>query len=150
MKICGEISSSKGFYIGDICYAMKDELYHGVWGDRFGFNDGCHEIAEHKLRFAVAGTAYGDGTYGGTNGFRFPVDAGNIGVVPLEMCSGRKLEGYGNCGMVVDQPGTVRYSAEDGVFFIVLPDGSNFSIDTHYDADEDSEDYEDDDDEYDV
>ena len=52
--------------------------------------------------------------------------------------------------MVVDQPGTVRYSAEDGVFFIVLPDGSNFSIDTHYDADEDSEDYEDDDDEYDV
>ena len=29
-KVIAEIKSEKGFYIGDICYAMQNGLYRGV------------------------------------------------------------------------------------------------------------------------
>lgn len=30
--IKGTIKSDKGFYVGDICYALAEDVYHGVWG----------------------------------------------------------------------------------------------------------------------
>lgn len=147
-KVYAEISSEKGFYIGDVCYAMKEEFYRDVWGDQLGFEDGCHEVPEYRLKFAVCSTYYGDGEYRGTNGVVFPVDAGNIGVVPLEMCSEHKLksEGYEDCGVIVEQPGTVFYTADDGVFEIDLPGGSSFSINTRCEEDDDCYDDEEDED----
>ena len=38
-KITGKIKSEKGFYVGDICYALSDDTYDGVWGGA-GYEDG--------------------------------------------------------------------------------------------------------------
>lgn len=126
-EITAEIRSEKGFYIGDICYVLGERLYHGVWGDKYGFNDGTFTDPETGLQVAVAGTAYGDGTYTGSDGTEYPVDAGNIGLVPLELVGDESgLEE----GKVVHAPGTATFQAEDGVFEINLPDGQTITIDT--------------------
>ena len=28
------------YYIGDICYALKNEIYDNIWGDKYDFSDG--------------------------------------------------------------------------------------------------------------
>ena len=78
------IKSSKGFYIGDICYVLNKDFYHGVWGAA-DYKDGKYADPETGVEFAVAGTAYGDGEYQDNHGNRYPVDAGVIGLVPLEL-----------------------------------------------------------------
>ena len=133
-KIIAEIKSRTGFYIGDICYVLGERLYHGVWGDRYGFNDGTFTDPDTGLQVAVAGTAYGDGTYKGTDGTEYDVDAGDIGLVPLELIE--DPEGL-VCGKVIETPGTAEFLAEDGVFEINLPDGSRITIDTSVEEDED-------------
>ena len=88
MNVSVKIRSDIGFYIGDICYVLDDRLYHGVWGDQHGFVDGTFKDPDTGLEVAVAGTAYGDGRYLGSDGAEFPVDAGVIGLVPLELAAG--------------------------------------------------------------
>ena len=145
--ITAEITSKKGFYIGDICYVLGDRLYRGVWGDKYGFNDGSFTDPDTGLQVAVAGTAYGDGTYTGSDGTEYPVDAGNIGLVPLELVEDQtRLEE----GKVIKAPGTATFQAEDGVFEIHLPDGQVVAIDTeHEEEDEEDECWEDDEEEWD-
>ena len=84
MNVSVKIRSDIGFYIGDICYVLDDRLYYGVWGDQNEFADGTFRDPDTGLEVAVAGTAYGDGCYLGSDGAEFPVDAGVIGLVPLE------------------------------------------------------------------
>lgn len=80
---------------------------------------------------AGGGKTYGDGAYEGSNGLVFPVDAGVIGVLPLELCKENRDE-YSDCGIIIDESGTVTFESEDGVFEIELPDGNRFTIDTKY------------------
>lgn len=82
--IKGAIKSDKGFYVGDICYALAEDVYHGVWGGA-GYEDGKHTDPATGRDFIVAGTADGDGEYNDQTGRLYPVDAGNIGIVPLEL-----------------------------------------------------------------
>lgn len=147
--VYAEIKSEKGFYIGDICYVLLDRLYHDVWGEKHGYEAGTFMDPETGRHVAVAGTAYGDGTYAGSDGTEFPVDAGVIGLVPLELVK----NSYGQeDGKVVEVPGTAIFSASDGKFEITTPDGNVLTIDTTWEPgyyDEDDEDfYEDDDDDW--
>lgn len=125
-KITGKIESEKGFYIGDICYALSDDTYDGVWGGA-KFADGIYEDPETGYSFAVAGTAFGDGTYYDDGGHEYDVDAGNIGLVPLEL-----VEKDTDGGQVFDVPGEAYFEACDGVFEIELPDGDVIIINTEY------------------
>lgn len=120
----GTITSEKGFYIGDICYVLADKLYHGVWGKN-GYTDGECADPETGLKFAVSGTAYGDGVYEGSNGKCYPVDAGVIGIVPLELVE--KTRGL-KFGSVHECVGTAAMSAEDGSFVFTLPNGEEIVI----------------------
>lgn len=131
-KITGKIQSEKGFYIGDICYVLDDATYHGVWG-RANYENGIYEDPETGYSFAVAGTAYGDGTYFDDGGHAYSVDAGCIGLVPLELVD-KDTDG----GQVFDIPGEAYFEACDGVFEIELPDGDTVRINTE---DEDPEGY---------
>ena len=79
------------YYIGDICYFLDDTLYDEVWGTKFGYNGGHYERPD-GTGFIVMGTAYGDGSYKGSNGIDYGVDAGVIGVVSLELRSGTEAE----------------------------------------------------------
>ena len=122
-KIEGTISSNKGFYIGDICYALSDSIYDDVWGGS-GYEDGIHSVPESGYSFAVAGTAYGDGEYEDHQGRRYGVDAGNIGLVPEELAEDTDGGHYFEGG------GEATFTAEDGVFEITLPSGEVVIIDT--------------------
>ena len=71
---------SPSLFIGDVCYALDDDIYQHVWGDKLKFKDG--PIEDGGTVYAVATrTKYGDGEYEGNDGNMYPVDAGNIGVV---------------------------------------------------------------------
>lgn len=145
-KVVAEVTSKKGFYVGDLCYVLADDLYRNVWGREYGYRSCVFTDPDTGLRVAVAGTAYGDGCYLGSDGTEFPVDAGNIGVVPLELVA--KELGLED-GKVTKTPGTARFMAEDGQFEIELPDGNlvfTLRIDTTYESEyaEDDEDDEDD------
>ena len=128
----GTIASKKGFYVGDICYVLADKLYHGVWGKN-GYKDGEYIDPETGLKFAVAGTAYGDGEYEGSDGVFYGVDAGVIGIVPLELVE--KVRGLEN-GSVHESAGEAEMEAEDGVFKFTFPNGKEIVILTG-DMDED-------------
>lgn len=119
-----KITSEKGFYVGDICYALNDRIYDEVWGGA-GYEDGIHEVPGTGRSFAVAQTAYGEGTYEDDySSKKFDVDAGNIGLVPGEL-----VEDYDG-GHYFHGGGTALFTAEDGVFDITLPDGTEIHINT--------------------
>ena len=151
-RLAAEVKSNVGFYIGDICYVLPDNIYHGIWGDKHGYESGLVEVEamneaetegggqepqtpQTAFAFAVASTNFGDGLYGDEEGCEYPVDAGVIGIVPLELVKadiGSDL----NLGRVERTPGTARFEAEDGIFDITLPDGRKVHIDTRYYVDE--------------
>lgn len=138
--VYGMVKSEKGFYIGDICYVLEDDIYYDVWGKQ-NFPDGIIEVPGTGLSFAVGGTAYGDGTYSDNHGNYYEVDAGVIGVVPLELVKKIDLEEADEDGNVVYTPGEAEFSANKGIFDITLPDGETIYINTA----DDEEDEEDDD-----
>ena len=136
-EIIGSVHSDKGFYIGDICYALADDVYNGIWGHVHGFDDGCFEVPKKGHSFGVGSTAYGDGCYEDEDGNKYGVDAGVIGIVPLELC-----EKGTSGGTVIETPGDSRFEFYEGRFRFMLPGGKEVRIDTNYEDDED--DYEED------
>lgn len=82
-----QINSKNGVYLGDLCYALDDKVYHGEWGDKYGFEDGAYKDDETGLEFAMVGTSYGDGCYPGSDGNDYPVDAGIIGVCDINLAT---------------------------------------------------------------
>lgn len=147
-----KITSPSGkFWIGDPCYVLSDDVYYGVWDDKYNFEDGKIDV-DDKLSFLVHGTAYGDGSYQGTNGAEYGVDSGTLAVIPMDLVA--KLDGvqFGS----VEASKTAWLDYNDGTFDITL-DGKSFSIITGEDEEEedgpwDPEEYDDqdnwDDDEY--
>lgn len=121
------VSSKKGFYIGDPCYVLGDEFYHGVWCGKHNCEDGLIQNPENGFSFAVSGTAWGDGCYGGTDGHDYPVDSGTIAVVPEELIE--KPDGI-ECGRYVEGAGEAFFSEVEGRFEITLPSGEEVTIET--------------------
>ena len=132
-EITGTVKSNKGFYVGDICYALCDSIYHGVWGG-VDYSDGIYEDPETGLSFAVASTAYGDGTYEDDYGRTYGVDAGVIGLVPGELAE-KGTDG----GHYFPGAGEATFTACGGVFDITLPSGETIHINTDDYEDEDEE-----------
>jgi hypothetical protein len=98
------------YYIGDLCYAMKDTIYDGI----FGGNDYAYGYYTMKNGcFLVNGTAYGDGSYQGTNGFDYGVDAGIIGIASLSVCNAEEKI-YGGTAHTFTEP--VKCTFKDGIF----------------------------------
>lgn len=131
------IKSSKGFYIGDICYVLNKDLYYGVWGAA-DYKDGKYADPKTGAEFAVAGTAYGDGLYLDNHGNCYLVDAGVIGLVPLELV---EEEDYNtDLGHFEEIPGEATFEAHGGRFTVTLPDDKVILIDTTDDGAEDDDD----------
>ena len=153
MKVEAEVTSEKGFYVGDVCYQMTDKDYYGDWSNDFEDLEGEHELHGHK--FAIGGTKYGDGVYEDQNGHRYGVDAGNIGILPYELCESKDVNEIARCGQFIEAK-KATFNAEDGVIEIKFDNGEYIYINTgDYEEDEDDEeygyydDYDDDDEEYD-
>lgn len=136
--VTGTIESKKGFYVGDICYALKEEHYYQHWGATLKWKNGVHSVPGTGFSFCVNSTKYGDGTYAGSDGFEYGVDAGVIGIVPLELAE--DTLDYEDCGgRVILGAGTASFESCDGVFDIELPDGTQIHISTYLDEDVDDE-----------
>ena len=143
MEVEAVVKSGKGFYVGDVCYVLGDRVYHGEWGRMHSYADGVWEDPKTGFSFAVAGTAYGDGSYFDGEGHEYGVDAGVIGIVPLELVekeSGLEL------GRVFEGSGEAEFEADDGVFYIRVNGGNYVIIDTKEEEEEDEEYWDDDDD----
>lgn len=126
------IRSNKGFYIGDTSYVLSDDVYQNFWGSKHHLADGLFTVNPiMHLAFAVAatayGTAYGDGFYFDSQGNDYPVSAGNIGLVPLELAA--KERGL-RLGQVFLTPGAATFHWFEGVFTIKLPRDQLIRIDT--------------------
>ena len=70
------------YYIGDPCYVINewDDFLGPLWASDYGQFEWK---GKQCLGFS---TAYGDGLYEDDEGNTYPVDAGLIGAVPVELC----------------------------------------------------------------
>src|SRR5574344_170076 len=131
--------TTQGFYIGDICYPLADTQYEEMWGTE-DYKDGEYTTKGHG--WAVYGTAYGDGSYYG-GGYEFSVDAGVIGIIPLELITDEeKLEYARELGYIVKGELTANFETDgEGFFEIEIYNRDNksieqFDIDTRLEDDE--------------
>lgn len=83
-----EVVVPKGSYvIGDPCYAVPDKDWDDLLLSCNYFQNpiGCVRDGMQKFFVLAFSTKWGDGSYHGTDGNVYPVDAGLLGLVPVEM-----------------------------------------------------------------
>jgi hypothetical protein len=96
------------YYIGDICYVLDDKIYHNIFGAS-GYSSGLYTSSLGQ--FLVSNTYAGDGSYPGTDGFTYAVDAGIIGIVSKSLVTTET-----NLGKIYNFPTGVEVTMDDGVF----------------------------------
>lgn len=117
-------------FIGDICYALDEEIYHKKWGEGLNWADGKIQAEgngdQGPVCAVVGSTATGDGCYKGSDGTVFGVDAGVIGVTNLKyLRDDETVESLNQLGKVVDIPGGecfITLIDENGEFYITIED----------------------------
>jgi hypothetical protein len=72
------------YYVGDLCYALPENLYDGVFGGT-RYQSGLYTQTGTNNFFFLGGTG-GDGQFRGTDGYKYLVDAGILGIVPAHLC----------------------------------------------------------------
>jgi hypothetical protein len=83
-----EVTVPAGQYvIGDPCYAVPDKDWDDLLLSCNYFRNPIGYVVDGLQKFAVLGfgTKWGDGCYLGTDGNQYPVDAGLIGLVPIDL-----------------------------------------------------------------
>jgi hypothetical protein len=83
-----EVLVPQGSYvIGDPCYAVPDKDWDGLLQSCNYFESPIGYVKDGMQKFPVLGfgTKWGDGSYRGTDGRVYDVDAGLIGLVPVEL-----------------------------------------------------------------
>lgn len=129
------------YYVGDLCYAIEDwDAFCDLTIVRTGVLDGQFPWKSGVLW--SHGTAFGDGSFGDNEGHHYGVDAGLIGVLPVEFFDKAdfkdRLEGLAR---VVEFTQDFEPYYNDGVFHI-----GHITIDTNTgvwdDDDNDSDDTE--------
>ena len=80
------------YYVGDLCYVLGDRWTEVCDLIIVGHKclDGEFELAD-GTKFAIYGTAYGDGHYLDQKGNGYPVDSGTIGCVLAEQITEGQL-----------------------------------------------------------
>lgn len=143
-----KIQSNTGFYIGDICYALSEKVYDNVWG-RAHWAEGSHVVPDGSGAdtFAVVETVWGDGYYPADSGHYYPVDAGNIGIVPLELCEKRDNFQLSELGRIVpDITGEVTINRDE--YGVIRIYANGFPVETIYTDGTDEDDEEDDEEDF--
>ena len=125
---CAELGPGK-YFLGDICYALDDDIYSQIWGDKFRYKDGCYK----DFGFAVAGTMYGDGCYNGTDCLSYSVDAGVLGITNIGKQQRNENTKLNKLGKIVDVKESISMERLENGEFIFIVDGEQFSIYTGYD-----------------
>lgn len=108
------------YYVGDPCYPFpNDGPLEPLWDDI------CKSIDKGNLffdfmghRVAMDSTAHGDGSYHGSDGKKYAVDAGMLGILPVALVDylGEDKEWLNKLSSIVtfDKPFTVAF--DNGLF----------------------------------
>lgn len=139
------INCPNGFYFGDPCYALKEDLYNKwiEWGEEREKTEGhfCNDgkfVYEGKEIMLVDSTAYGDGCYQGTRLMPYGVDAGCLAVIPLEFCDETK-DSFADGGWINrDYCGTVKLMTEDDGSFTLIDEKTRLQLE-HVETGEEEE-----------
>lgn len=115
------------YYIGDPCYIMSDIDYDKMGETNDWELSGVFDINGSKV--AVDHTAYGDGSYHGSDGTEFGVDAGIIGIVPEVLFDKEKKRGWLG-GKIVKASQDLVFHAKDGLFTIAIDHKKDLVINT--------------------
>lgn len=132
------------YYVGDPCYtAGQDDNAWQKWCN--AVPDNGELLAATYNGFPVIGlhTAHGDGTYNDSDGYEYGVDAGMIGIVPVELIEKMGVQvdssDYGRIVEFTEETQLVRHS--DGVLEIgpIVIDTDPSEDERDWDADEEGE-----------
>ena len=91
------------YYIGDLCYVMSDEEWDEVCSITIKDNkciEGEFNLKDGR-RFALYGTAWGDGLYNDQYGHSYAVDSGTIGCI-LESDIKENIDDILQLGALID------------------------------------------------
>ena len=94
---------SGNYYIGDLCYVMSDEEWDEVCSITIKDNkciEGEFNLKDGR-RFALYGTAWGDGLYNDQYGHSYSVDSGTIGCI-LESDIKEDIKNILDLGALID------------------------------------------------
>ncbi|CAB4175002.1 hypothetical protein UFOVP972_100 [uncultured Caudovirales phage] len=124
------------YYVGDLCYVLGDRwdevcnliiVDHKCLDGEFELKDGT--------KFAIYGTAHGDGYYCDQQGNGYPVDSGSIGCVLVDDITEGELDKMG--GNLFDFEEHFETGEDNGVIYI-----GDIEIDTQgHEEDEEDDDY---------
>ena len=112
------------YYVGDLCYVVKDDEWMD-YCDRAFPDDGAEHIGVFEnydgIGYASFGTKYGDGTYVDQFGQRYSVDSGSIGCIPISALADKydetQIKELGNF-VSFHQPFACEYDNETGTIRI--------------------------------
>ena len=107
IKQVGVIVPQGSYVIGDPCYAVPYDYWHDLLQSCNYFESPIGYIKTGVEKFSVLafGTKWGDGCYRGTDGNEYPVDAGLIGLVPIDLVtdlSDHKIVNFSKDTLCVD------------------------------------------------
>lgn len=137
-----KVKSAMGkIYVGDPCYAMSEEIYNLLLKE-LDKDDSMETYTIKGHEIFNFSTAYGDGTYEGTNGMCFSVDSGMLAAIPMELCDPDQLETLGDLGHLLNV-NELGMSVENGVFYVEWNNRINyFYIDTRMEDEDEEGEYE--------
>ena len=101
------------YYVGDPCYCFEGSCSAVLAATDFFKNE---TVSFNGGFVAATNTAYGDGRYDGSDGNSYPVDAGLIGAVSVNLYEGTGDSPFGMIRKVFKEEFTV--SKEDGTITI--------------------------------
>lgn len=118
-KVLSAEMPAGAYFVGDPCYmfAHSTDTWSDIGEQTDWFTENTVACVKGKYLWAD-GTAYGDGVYTDQFGNEYCVDAGLIGVTPIELYERNALADVESLGLVItfDKPFIV--SVDDGVFTI--------------------------------
>lgn len=124
------------YFIGDICYALPDKIYDEIWGDKYKYEDGFYE----EYGFATHRTMFGDGSYLGSDGFSYCVDAGNLGITNITTNQRYDDAELNRLGKTVEVKDSIAMVCGENCCFEFIVDGESIVIATDgSDIDEEDE-----------
>ena len=124
------------YYFGDPCYVIRSS-----WMDLLEATDFFNDFSNTKWVTRAGSTAYGDGEYHGMEmmaNTAFSVDAGVIGIVPLDEMEVQPND-IDTLGTMFTMVKPFTFEAIDGKFFI----NNQLVLDTGYFEEEEEEYYDD-------
>lgn len=124
------------YYIGDLCYALDDYLYDNVFGP--SYQDGYFVCSKNPKDVFMMGGTGGDGLFRGTDGKKYAVDAGIIGIASESTLNPKKVPYNGGSLYTFKSQVTVKIREDKFIFHGQTYEDPNLTI-YIYEDEEDSE-----------